>query len=481
MVKLTGMKSYGCWIGGRMTAPRRLMPVVNPASEETFAQVSTADEDTIDHAVGSAQQALASWRRTPTGERAALLRRLAQALRDEADAFAERLALEVGKPLPAARAEALNSADLIDYFAEESIRMNGAIPLLNQPSEEVLVVREPIGVVVAITPFNYPLSTLICKLGPALATGCTMVAKPDEHTPLATLELARLASQCGLPDGVFNVVSGPGPGAGRALVRHPVPRLVAFTGSTQVGKEILHTNAALVRKALLELGGHCPAIICDDARWREVLDQIVNQCFKNSGQYCYRISRLYVARSLYSEFVEAFADKTAQLQVGDPFDPQVDLGPVNNMSVLTKLRTQMAQLQGAGAQILFRSTAHENFTQGYFFAPVVLGGEGLHETLFQEEIFGPVVIVTPFDTVEEAIELANGTPYGLAGYLFTENLGNALHWSRRLEVGSLWVNRIHQAFRQAPFGGMKESGLGREKSRFGLEEYTELKTVYLSY
>lgn len=478
---LSAETDYGCWVDGKQRAAARTLPVVDPATEQIFAGIAVADRELVDEAVVGAVRCQDQWKRLPAARRSSLLRQLADRTADSQEALARLLVREVGKPLQAARAEVANCATLFRYFAEEALRLKGDLPLTNHTREHVLVMREPVGTVVAITPFNYPLSTLVCKLAPALAVGCAVVAKPDEHTSLGTIELARLATEVGFPDGVFQVVTGPGPETGRYLVEHPLPRLTAFTGSTRVGKEILAVNAGRVRKSLLELGGYCPAIVCEDADWKAVLPDMVWQAFKNSGQYCYRISRIYVAQPLFDAFRREFVAEAAKLRVGSPLDPDTNLGPLNNRQILERVQTQVEELTAHGGHLLLDGARQTLPSQGYFLGPTIVDGTRIAERHLQAEIFGPVAILAPFQQVAEAVERANATPYGLAAYFFSRNLGVALEHARDLEVGSLWINRIHQAYPEAPFGGLKHSGLGREKSHFGLEEFTELKSLYLSY
>lgn len=473
--------SHKCWIHGEAKSGGAEYPLVNPSNGEVFAHAVAADAHLVDSALRSAQRSLRDWRRVPAYERAAMLHSLAELVRNGRDELASLLSQEVGKPLQAALDEVISAASHIDYFAEESLRLTGEIPLLAYRREQVLIVREPVGVVVTITPFNYPLSTLVTKIAPALAVGCTVVSKPDEHTPLSTLRLARLAIDAGMPPGVFNVVTGPGPGTGSLLIDHPIPRLIAFTGSTAVGKEIHSACAKWVRKTVLELGGHCPAIVCKDAAWRELLPQLLSQSLKNCGQYCYRISRIYVERKIHGDFLEAFVKLASLLRIGPAMDSGVELGPLNNEKVLDRVRRQVAMAVEEGAHVEIGGDLSGLPRQGFFYPPTVLTGVKSEMAILREEIFGPVVIISSFDDIQDAITEANATPYGLAAYLFTKDLANALAGANELEVGSVWINRIHQAYPEAPFGGMKESGLGREKSRFGIEEYTELKTVYLSY
>lgn len=475
------MTVYRCWIHGEEKEGPVRYPLIDPCDEKIFAEVAGADEALVDLAMESARQALAGWRSLPVHQRARVLRAVSQSMRLNAGALARLLSREVGKPLRAARDEVLSAASLFDFFAEEASRLTGRIPLLGVAREQVMILREPIGVVVAITPFNYPLSTLASKLAPALAVGCTVVVKPDEHTPASTLEVARLAVDAGLPPGVFNVLAGDGPLAGGHAVKHPIPRMVTFTGSTEVGKEIQRSCAEKVKRVVLELGGNCPAIVCKDSPWQELLPQLIAQSYKNSGQYCYRISRLYVAQEIFKDFLSQFIHHSEALKVGPALAPNTDLGPLNNGDVLARVKRQVDQALADGVALELGGNGALPAMSGFFYPPTIL--TDLHKVsgLRQEEVFGPVVAMMPFREPEDALADANASPYGLAGYVFTRDLALALDLVGRLEVGSIWVNRIHQAYPEVPFGGMKESGLGREKSGYGLEEFTELKSVYLSY
>jgi succinate-semialdehyde dehydrogenase/glutarate-semialdehyde dehydrogenase len=472
--------SMSSWICGKERKGGETMLIRDPSTEECFAEVSIADEFLVAEALEGAQRALNGWRNRSAKERAGLLRSLAEMVRGHNMELSHLLTREVGKPAEAASAEVESAASLIEYFAEEGLRLAGTIPLQGHHREQVLVVREPIGVVAAIASFNYPLSILAAKAAPALAAGCTVVAKPDEHTPLATLRLARLASEAGLPDGVFSVVAGPGPQTGHALAVHPIPRLIAFTGSSAVGKQIQRLSADHVKRVVLEMGGHCPAIVCEDSDWKQFLPQIVDQAFKNSGQYCYRVSRIYVQDGIYSQFLDAFVNRASRLYPGSALHPRTRMGPLNNRDVLERVQEQVSIAVQGGARLLLGGSRPRGVEKGFFFLPTVLEVD-LGTSVTQDEIFGPVVIISRFLDLDEAVRQANGTPYGLGAYLFTRDLGKALEYSRELEVGSLWINRVHQAYQEAPFGGVKESGLGREKSHFGIQEFTELKTIYLGY
>ncbi len=460
----------------------RTMAVCNPATGEVIDTVPAGDAADADRAAWAAQAAFAAWRLRPMAERAKLQHAAAAEMRQRIDQLAHSLTLEMGRPLAGARTELERSADLLDYFAEEGLRLTGDIPLLNLPDERVLVVKEPVGVVVAIPPFNYPITLLTFKLGPALIAGCAVVAKPAAETPLTTLRLAQIFHDVGFPPGVLNVVTGRGSEIGQALVEHPIPRKVSFTGGVGTGKRIAAAAAQTNKRLTLELGGQCPAIVCDDADLDVALPALLKQTFDNSGQFCYRVNRMYAQRGIFDTFAERFAAAARNLKVGNGLQPGCQLGPLVNEDTFRKSEAHVRDALAKGARLLAggeRLTGPE-FDRGYFWPPTVLTHTDHSMLIMTEETFGPVVGIMPVETLDEAIECANDTLYGLAAFVFTKNLAKALRAAERCEAGSVWVNNIHRSYNQVPFGGYKESGLGREKSRYGLEEYLELKTIYLS-
>jgi len=470
---------HGEWTSG---ATARTMPVVNPATGVAIDSVPVGDAADADRAIGSAASAFSGWRKVPMAQRAELQHAAAQRLRQRADQFAHALTRELGRPLAGSRTEIERSSDLLDYFAEEGLRLRGEIPMINEENERVLVVKEPVGVVIAIAPFNYPITLLTFKLGAALMTGCTVVAKPASDTPLTTLLLAELFHQAGYPPGVFNAITGAGAELGRALVEHPTPRKIAFTGSNAAGKRIAAMAAATNKRVTLELGGQSPAIVCRDANLDVAVPALVKHAFANSGQFCYRVNRIYVEREFYTEFIERFSRATAALKVGNGLDPGCDMGPMINKEIF---HTSVAHVEDAlakGAKVATGGGQLRggDYDRGYFFSPTVLADTSRAMKIMTEETFGPVVGVMPFGSLSEAVEMANATPYGLAAYVFSRDLRIALRTAEELEAGSVWVNDIHRSYNMVPFGGYKESGVGREKSHYGLEQYLELKTIYLS-
>jgi succinate-semialdehyde dehydrogenase/glutarate-semialdehyde dehydrogenase len=402
-------------------------------------------------------------------------------MRRDVESLARTLTLELGRPLEGARSEIVRSSQLLDYFAQEGLRLRGEMPLLGEADERVLVVQEPMGVVVAIAPFNYPITLLLVKVGAALITGNTVVAKPAEDTPLSTLALADLFAEAGYPPGVINVVTGRGRELGEALVGHPVPAKVSFTGSTQAGIRIRQLAAATNKRVTLELGGQCPAIVCADADLDRAVPALVRHATANTGQFCYRVNRIYVAASRYEELLERFVDGVGRLVVGHGLEPGTDLGPLVSERIMATSAEHVADARDRGARILAGGArlTGAGYDDGAFFPPTVIADATHAMKIMTEETFGPVVGIAPFATVDEAIELANDSRYGLAAYVFSADLRLAWRTAEELEAGSVWVNDIHRSLHSVPFGGMKQSGLGREKSRHGLDEYLEHKTTYL--
>ena len=478
-------KSDALFIDGAWTAaqaPGRL-PVLDKSTGELLAQVPLAGAADVDRAVQGAAAALERWRAVPLEDRVALLQRAAQAMRDQADELGSLIQRELGRPTAAARGEILRSAELLDTYAAEALLLHAQWQAGGRPGQQTLVVHEPVGVVAAIAPFNYPITLLCFKLGAALAAGCTVVAKPAEDTPLSTLRLAALMHEAGLPAGVFQVVTGTGLGAGMALVTHPRVRKVAFTGGTVAGRAIAAAAAQGIKRLTLELGGHCPAIVCADADLDRAVPALVRHAFANSGQLCYRVNRLYVAEPLHDRLVDALATATRALRVGDPSRPGTDLGPLVNERMFARSAGHVADALAHGAHLACGGARVEvpGCEAGWFHAPTVLGRCSGAMRVMQEETFGPVLAVQAVSSDAEALALANAGESGLAAFVFTRDLARGLELCRRLEAGSVWLNDIARSSQRAPFGGMKMSGLGREKSRWGLESYLEPKTVYLSW
>jgi len=456
--------------------------VIAPTTGTAFDSVPTGDATDADTAIAAAAKAFEHWKLTPMVERVRIQKNCAQAMRDHANSIGTVLHRELGRPLAACIAEISRSADLLDVYAEEGLRLTASMPLASGMGEKTVVTREPVGVVVAITPFNYPITLLMFKLGAALIAGCTMVAKPAAETPLSSLMLADIFHQAGLPAGVFNVVTGTGRGIGMAMVEHAVPRKVAFTGGTTAGKAIAAAATGTMKRITLELGGQCPAIVCADADLEKACTAIARHGFANSGQFCYRVNRVYVARSVYEAFLNRLIEKANKFTLSTSADDG-DLGPLVNEKIYGNTELQVTDARNKGARILLggeRKTG-KGFDHGFFYPPTIIADASHDMRVLTEETFGPVLGICPVDNPFEALTYANASRYGLAGFVFSGDLATGLTLCERLEAGSVWLNDIHRSSHYVPFGGMKESGLGREKGRYGVESYLEYKTMYLSY
>ncbi len=474
---------YPCVIGEKEIWPDGSgeISVINPANGDVIGVVPEVGEDCVLDAVNSSFSAFATWKHTSPAQRSGIMKKISLMMKQQIDSLARTVCEEVGKPIEAAYSEVKSSAELLDYFSDEALRIKGELPSAGNQDEIVMVAREPVGVVAAITPFNYPLSTLICKLGSALAAGCTVVVKPDEHTPISTILIARLALDAGLPPGVLNVITGRGEITGSFLLENPLVRMVTFTGSISTGQIILEKSAKFIRRVVLELGGNCPLIICDGSPWKENIPAIVKQSFKNSGQYCYRINRVYAEKDIYDEFLSEFLKAVKTLKVGCPDDKNSDLGPLNNEKIARRVEEHIkdAVAKGATVECGGERISEPHIKSRLYFPPTVLTNVNHQMLVMTEETFGPVVGIMPVESSEEAVRWANNGDCGLAAYIFAPDVGSGMKIARDLEYGSVWVNTIHQAYFSVPFGGVKKSGLGREKSPFGLDEFFELKTTYI--
>lgn len=457
------------------------MPVVDPTKGEAFATVPLGAAADANAAIGAAAHAFVFWKQTPMAERARIQKACATAMRGHAEEVAKILSRELGRPLPGCLQEISRAAELLDVYAEEGLRLQGTFSLGAAPGEKTLVTREPVGVVVAITPFNYPINLLMFKLGAALMAGCTVVAKPSEETPLSTLRLAELFHAAGLPPDVFNVVTGDR-ALGEALVNHPTPRKIAFTGSIPAGKAIAAAAAGTLKRVTLELGGQSAAIVCADADLDKAATAIARHGFANSGQFCYRVARVYVEQDVYEPFLEKLAARIKTYTMA-PAGGTGDLGPLVNEKMFANSMKHIADAQQRGARVLTggERLAGPGFDGGYYLPPTLIADAPDDSLLMTEETFGPVMGVAPVRFVFGAMQTINASPFGLAGFVFTRDLAKGLTLCEQMEAGSVWLNDIQRSSHYVPFGGMKQSGIGREKGRYGIEDYLEWKTIYLSY
>jgi len=459
-----------------------VMTVLNPQDGSVVDTVPVGSAADAEAALMSANAAFGQWKATPMSARVALAKTCAAAMRARAQELADLLHAELGRPMPGCLGEITNAAGMLDVCAEEGLRLTATMPLGQPAGERTIVTRDPLGVVVAITPFNYPLVLLMFKLGAALVAGCTVVAKPAEDTPLSTLKLAEIFHEAGLPKGCFNVVTGTGAEIGAALVTHPIPRKIAFTGGTAAGKAIATAAIGTLKRLTLELGGHCAAIVCADADLDKAAAAVTRHGFANTGQFCYRVNRIYVERAVYEDFLAKLKATTGLLTLA-PAGGEGDLGPLINQKIFATSDRQSSDARNKGARILCggqRATG-EGFDQGYYFPPTLIADATDDMAILQEETFGPVIGIAPVDTAFDGLKRANDSIYGLAGFVFCRDLAKGLALCEGMEAGSVWLNDIQRGSPHAPFGGMKQSGIGREKGRYGVESYLEYKSIYLSY
>jgi aldehyde dehydrogenase (NAD+) len=458
---------------GRTTAD------INPATEEPICQIAAGTTADIDRAIAAARRAQDEWAALTPTERSQIMVRAAELVRSGAEDLALRESLDVGKPIRYARDfDVPSAADLIAYYGGLAEQLEGAARPVGQ-SSFAYTRREPVGVVGAITPFNFPLNLAINKIAPALAAGNTVVHKPAEETPLSALRIAEIITEAGAPAGVYNVVTGDGPTLGNALVEHPGVDKLAFTGSTAVGKQLIAKAAGTLKKVTVELGGKGAEIVFPDADLEIAAQTAFQAGFFNSGQFCMAGSRLLVHRDVYDEMAERMVALARSARIGDPQDPATDLGPLAHRDQLEKVRKYVQIGVSEGATLL--TGGHDGpGERGYFHEPTIFGDVEPGMRVAQEEIFGPVLVMLPFTSDDEAVAIANGTPYGLAAGLHTTNLTRAHKVAARLQAGMVWVNTWGLFGNNTPFGGYKASGYGRELGPEGIEEYLQYKTVYVN-
>ncbi len=466
-----------CLVNGAWTDADdgRNIAVKNPATGETLGTVPRMGEAETRRAVQAAAAAWPAWRRRTAKERSVVLRRWFDLVMANQEDLAVLMTSEQGKPLAESRGEIAYAASFIEWFAEEGKRVYGDTIPQHAPDRRIVVLKEPIGVVAAITPWNFPAAMITRKAGPALAAGCPVVLKPASATPFSALALAELGERAGLPPGAFNVITGGSGPIGKELTSNPLVRKLTFTGSTEVGKQLMEQCASTVKKVSLELGGNAPFLVFDDADLDAALSGAIASKYRNSGQTCVCTNRFLVQDGVYSAFAAKLAEAVGRLQVGNGLQANVEQGPLIDLNAVLKVEEHIADALARGGRVIAGGKRH--VLGGTFFEPTVLADATPAMAVAREETFGPLAPLFRFRTEEEAIRMANDTQYGLAAYFYTRDLARAWRVSEGLEYGIVGVNTGLISTEVAPFGGMKESGIGREGSKYGIEDYLEVKYV----
>ena len=467
------------YIDGQWVAAddRATIDVLNPSTGKRVGAIPAMTEVETRRAIEAANRAFGDWRGLVAKERAAIVRKIGDLMMANADDLAAIMTAEQGKPLDEARGEIAYAAGFLTWFGEEAVRVYGETIPAHVRGRRVLVIKEPIGVFAAITPWNFPAAMITRKAGPGWAAGCTGVIRPATQTPFSALAIAVLAERAGMPKGVCNVITGPSGRTGAELTGNSLVRKLSFTGSTEVGRKLLEQCAKTIKKTSMELGGNAPFIVFDDADLDEAVKGAMASKFRNAGQTCVCANRILVQDGVYDEFGARLKAAVTELRVGDGTEPGVTQGPLINQEAVVKVEEHIADAIGKGAKVLIGGKRHQR--GGSFFEPTILIDIPHDALIFREETFGPVAPLFRFKTEEEAIALANDTPFGLASYFYSRDVGRIFRVSEALEYGIVGVNEGLISTPEVPFGGVKESGLGREGSRHGIDEYLELKYIAL--
>ena len=469
-----------CYIGGKWvkSVNGETIDVDNPATQKTIGKVPKCGKDETRNAIESANLAFQNWKEKTAKDRSIILKKWHDLILENIDDLAHIMTVEQGKPLAESKGEILMGASYIEFFAEEAKRVYGDIIPDPLPDRRIIVIKQPVGVVGAITPWNFPSTMITRKCAPALGVGCPVVIKPASQTPFSALALAVLAEEAGFPKGIFNVITGSASEIGKELTENPLVKKISFTGSTEVGKILLKQSSSTVKKVSMELGGHAPFIVFDDANIDEAVSGAIMSKFRNSGQTCICANRLFVHEKIYEEFLEKFVKHVAKIKVGNGLEASTISGPLIDQYSLEKVKDHVQDAVNTGAKIAIGGDVHS--LGGNYYQPTVLSNVTTKAKITFEETFGPVAPIYKFSSDEEVIKLANDTPFGLASYFYARDIGRIWKVAESLEYGIVSVNTGLPTKAEIPFGGIKESGLGREGSKYGLEDYLEIKYISMA-
>ncbi len=474
-------EKYGQFIDGKWhkSSTGETYEVINPANEEVLGKASKASPDDVNKALSSAQKGLEVWKKTTPWQRAYILRRVADKMREKQDILAKWMTLEMGKPLNEAKGEVNGAADIFEWNAEETKRIYGQTVESRFEDTRVHVYYQPVGVVAALVPWNFPLVLSSRKISTGLAAGCSVIVKPDVITPGVVMELVEICRECGVPPGVINLLSGDPPSIAQQLIASDIVKKISITGSSRVGKLILKQAADKVQRVTMELSGHSPFIVFDDADIKKAADMAIAAKFRNNGQVCISPNRFYIQETKKNEFVNLFIEKTKKLKIGDGMDPSVQLGPITTKKRLNEIEELVETTKKEGAKVLLGGKRPSGFNKGYFYEPTIFDDVKDDFTIMKVEPFGPLVPMLSFKSFDEVIERANNHELGLSSYICTNSMETAHKASELMETGTVAVNTPQVALAEAPFGGIKQAGYGREGGSMAIKDYLNVKYTHL--
>ena len=474
-------EKYGQFIDGKWhkSSTGETYEVINPANEEVLGKASKASPDDVNKALSSAQKGLEVWKKTTPWQRAYILRRVADKMREKQDVLAKWMTLEMGKPLNEAKGEVNGAADIFEWNAEETKRIYGQTVESRFEDTRVHVYYQPVGVVAALVPWNFPLVLSSRKISTGLAAGCSVIVKPDVITPGVVMELVEICRECGVPSGVINLLSGDPPSIAQQLIASDIVKKISITGSSRVGKLILKQAADKVQRVTMELSGHSPFIVFDDADIKKAADMAIAAKFRNNGQVCISPNRFYIQETKKNEFVNLFIEKTKKLKIGDGMDPSVQLGPITTKKRLNEIEELVETTKKEGAKVLLGGKRPSGFNKGYFYEPTIFDNVKDDFTIMKVEPFGPLVPMLSFKSFDEVIERANNHELGLSSYICTNSMETAHKASELMETGTVAVNTPQVALAEAPFGGIKQAGYGREGGSMAIKDYLNVKYTHL--